>query len=60
MCEAFLSGGGPAAFFDLPWLPIYLGICFLFHFWIGVTALAGSLVLVVFALLTEYPDAGAD
>ena len=52
--RGFLSGGGPAAFFDLPWLPIYLGICFLFHFWIGVTALAGSLVLVVLALLTEY------
>lgn len=52
--RSFLSGGGPAAFFDLPWLPIYLGICFLFHFWIGVTALAGSLVLVALALLTEY------
>ncbi len=52
--RSFLSGGGPAAFFDLPWLPVYLGICFLFHFWIGVTALAGSLVLVVLALVTEY------
>ena len=52
--RSFLSGGGPSAFFDLPWLPIYLGICFLFHFWIGVTALAGSLVLVALALLTEF------
>ena len=52
--RSFLSSGGPAAFFDLPWLPIYLGICFLFHFWIGVTALAGSLVLIALALLTEY------
>lgn len=52
--RSFLSGGGPAAFFDLPWLPIYLGICFLFNFWIGLTALAGSLVLAVFALLTEF------
>ena len=52
--RSFLSGGGPAAFFDLPWLPIYLGICFLFNFWIGMTALAGSLVLAVFALLTEF------
>ena len=52
--RSFLSGGGPAAFFDLPWLPVYLGICFLFHFWIGVTALAGSLVLVALTLLTEY------
>lgn len=52
--RSFLSSGGPAAFFDLPWLPVYLGICFLFHFWIGVTALAGSLVLVGLALLTEF------
>ena len=52
--RSFLSSGGPAAFFDLPWLPIYLGVCFLFHFWIGVTALAGSLVLVGLALMTEY------
>src|SRR5664280_1060476 len=52
--RSFLSSGGPAAFFDLPWLPIYLGICFLFHFWIGVTALAGSLVLIALALLTEF------
>ena len=52
--RSFLSSGGPAAFFDLPWLPIYLGICFLFHVWIGITALAGSVVLVALALLTEY------
>ena len=52
--RSFLSGGGPAAFFDLPWLPIYLGICFLFHFWIGVTVFAGSLVLIALAILTEF------
>src|SRR3954451_11416810 len=35
--RAFLSTG-PASFFDLPWMPLYLGICFLFHPWIGVAA----------------------
>jgi ABC-type protease/lipase transport system fused ATPase/permease subunit len=29
----------PTALFDLLPMPIYLGTCFLFHFWIGVTAL---------------------
>ena len=29
--RGFLSGSGPAAFFDLPWMPVYLAICFLFH-----------------------------
>ena len=35
MIRGFLSGPGPTALFDLPWMPLYLGICFLFHFWIG-------------------------
>ena len=33
--RSFLSSGGPSALFDLPWMPIYIGICFMFHFWIG-------------------------
>ncbi len=38
--RSFLSGSGPIAFFDLPWLPVYLAICFIFfHFWIGMAAL---------------------
>jgi PrtD family type I secretion system ABC transporter len=51
--RGFLSGGGPSALFDLPWMPLYLGICFLFHFWIGMTALVGTVVLVALALLTD-------
>jgi PrtD family type I secretion system ABC transporter len=56
--RSFLSSGGPAALFDLPWMPIYLGVCFLFHFWIGVTALAGAAVLVGFTALTELRTRG--
>jgi len=51
--RAYLSGPGPTAFFDLPWVPLYLAICFAFHFWIGVTVLAGALVLVSLTLLSE-------
>jgi ATP-binding cassette subfamily C protein len=56
--RGFLSGGGPAAFFDLPWMPIYLGICFMFHFWIGMTALVGALFLVGITMLTEMRTRG--
>ncbi|WP_137395522.1 type I secretion system permease/ATPase [Agrobacterium larrymoorei] len=51
--RGFVSGFGPTAFFDLPWMPFYLGICFLFHFWIGVTALAGAILLVSLTLFTN-------
>ncbi|WCJ65579.1 type I secretion system permease/ATPase [Agrobacterium tumefaciens] len=51
--RGFLSGTGPTAFFDLPWMPLYLGICFLFHVWIGVTALAGAVLLVSLTILTN-------
>jgi ATP-binding cassette subfamily C protein len=51
--RSFFGSGGPLAFFDLPWLPLYLGVCFLFHPLIGWTALGGALVLVTLALLTE-------
>ncbi|PWB64623.1 MAG: type I secretion system permease/ATPase, partial [Bradyrhizobiaceae bacterium] len=51
--RAFLSGLGPVALFDLPWMPLYLAICFAFHVWIGVAALAGAIVLVALTLMTE-------
>ncbi len=52
--RGFLSGAGPTALFDLPWMPFYIGLCFLFHFWIGVTALAGAILLMGLTILTEY------
>ncbi|KAA0072984.1 type I secretion system permease/ATPase [Tardiphaga sp. P9-11] len=56
--RSFLASGGPSALFDIPWMPVYLGICFLFHFWIGVTALVGALVLVAITMLTEIRSQG--
>ena len=52
--RSFLGGMGPSAFFDLPWLPLYLGICFAFHVMLGVTALAGAVILVSLTFVTEY------
>ncbi len=51
--RTFLSGAGPVALFDLPWMPIYLAICFLFHTYIGFTALAGAIILVTLTVMTE-------
>ncbi len=52
--RSFLGGAGPSAFFDLPWLPLYLGICFAFHVLIGITATVGAVILVTLTLITEY------
>jgi ATP-binding cassette subfamily C protein len=52
--RSFLSSLGPSAFFDLPWLPFYLAICFAFHVLIGATALVGALILVTLTILTEF------
>jgi PrtD family type I secretion system ABC transporter len=52
--RSFLSGAGPGAFFDLPWLPFYLAICFVFHVLIGLTALVGAVILVSLTVVTEY------
>ncbi|WP_160011827.1 type I secretion system permease/ATPase [Rhizobium sp. 18055] len=53
MVRGFLSGPGPTALFDLPWMPFYLGLCFVFHVWIGVVALAGALLLIGLTILAE-------
>ncbi|MBI5263475.1 MAG: type I secretion system permease/ATPase [Bradyrhizobium sp.] len=52
--RSFLGSMGPGAFFDLPWLPLYLAICFAFHVLIGVTALIGAIILVGLTLITEF------
>ena len=51
--RSFLSGLGPIALFDLPWMPIYLAICFAFHPSSDLTALVGAIVLIALTLLTE-------
>src|SRR6516165_4371907 len=52
--RSFLGGMGPSAFFDLPWLPLYLAICFAFHVMIGLTALVGAIILVSLTVVTEF------
>ena len=52
--RGFLSSLGPTALFDLPWMPLYIALCFLFHPVIGGTALIGAILLIGVTLLTEF------
>lgn len=51
--SGFLASGGPGALFDLPWMPLYLAICFAFHPWLGVAALVGAILLLALTVLTD-------
>lgn len=50
----FLSGAGPSALCDMPWMPIYLGIVFLFHPVLGLVALGGMLFLCLLTGINEF------
>ncbi len=51
--RGFMSGLGPPALFDIPWIPVYLACVFLLHPWLGILAAAGALVLISLAFVTE-------
>src|SRR3984893_17171793 len=57
--RAFLSAIGPTAFLDMPWMPMFLIVLFLFHPIIGTTALAGASAIVAMTFLTERRSRGA-
>ena len=51
--RGFLSGQGPIALFDLPWIPVYLVFVWLLHPVLGMLTLGGALVLAILTVLTE-------
>ena len=51
--RAFLSGSGITAFLDMPWLIVYLVLMFLFHWSLGLIAIASAVLLVCVAMLND-------
>lgn len=50
----FMTGNGLFAFFDTPWIPIYIAVLFLFHPAFGYFAIFAAIVLVAFTIINEY------
>ncbi|NKJ43846.1 type I secretion system permease/ATPase [Novosphingobium sp. SG720] len=51
--HTFLAGAGPVALIDLPWVIMFLIVLAALHWWLGLTALAGVLVMAVLALMSN-------
>jgi ATP-binding cassette subfamily C protein EexD len=49
----FLTGPGLFAFFDAPWLPVYLALMFLFHPVFGAVGVVSALILIGLAVWNE-------
>jgi len=49
----FLTGNGLFAFFDTPWIPIYLAVMFIFHPWYGWMGVISALLLVGLAYVND-------
>jgi ATP-binding cassette subfamily C protein len=51
--HSFISGSGPIALIDLPWVIVFLGVLTLLHVWLGVAALVGVLVMAGIAVYSS-------
>jgi ATP-binding cassette subfamily C protein len=51
--RGFLSSQAPIAFFDLPWMPLFLGFVYLLHPMLGLVTLGGAVVLISLTVTTE-------
>lgn len=49
----FLTGSGLFAFFDAPWLPMYIALMFVFHPWYGWFSIGTGIILVLIAIANE-------
>jgi ATP-binding cassette, subfamily C, bacterial PrsD len=51
--RAWLSGSGPTAMFDLPFMALFIGICFLLHPLVGLVVCAGGAIIFGLTLYGE-------
>lgn len=49
----FISGSALLAFFDAPWIPLYLVVLYVLHPLMGALGLAGAVILTIMALINN-------
>ena len=49
----FMTGNGLFAFFDVPWIPIYIAVMFIFHPSYGWAAIGTAILLIIIAIIQE-------
>ena len=54
----FMTGQGILSFFDAPWVPLFLALCFAFHPWLGIVATVGAVIIFILALTNEFATRG--
>ncbi len=51
--QTLMGSSAMGALFDLPWTPLFVVMLFFFHFWLGVFAIGGILMVFGLALLNQ-------
>jgi ATP-binding cassette subfamily C protein/ATP-binding cassette subfamily C protein EexD len=54
VCRSFLGSPAMMSLYDLPWVPIYMAVAFLFHPVIGWIATSGTVLLLVATLVNGW------
>jgi PrtD family type I secretion system ABC transporter len=49
----FLSGNAPGAFFDLPWVPVFIALIWMLHWTLGLLAIFGTVVICITAFISS-------
>ena len=53
VCRGYLGSPGALSLYDIPWVPIYIGVIFLLHPVMGYIALGGAVLLFGLTLASE-------
>jgi PrtD family type I secretion system ABC transporter len=52
-CRGYVGSPAALALYDVPWVPVFLGVIFILHPMLGFVATGGAIVLFVITLLNE-------